>query len=181
MNAAVSKESLSAWWASLTPDKRKTLMGVGCLAVMLLVLYLFISAGPEGSHQKSVEARADVNLLTGSDTRTLGLEAVGAELKDAQRRQRELQGQIDRLTQQASTKDEVKALSAQLNAISESLGTLKEEGNRRAIDIQGLQRTEGTSAPGTPAAPKTPSEPREATRNGLFEEADSHGSSHGGS
>jgi conjugal transfer pilus assembly protein TraB len=173
MNTAVSKESLSAWWASLTPDKRKTLMGVACLAVMLLVLYLFISAGPEDGNQKPVEARADVNLLTGSDTRTLGLEAVGAELKDAQRRQRELQGQIDRLAQQASTKDEVKALSAQLNAISESLGTLKEEGNRRAIDIHGLQDKEGTtSAPGTPAARGIPSDPREATRNGLFEEAD---------
>lgn len=173
MSTAVSKESLSAWWASLTPDKRKTLMGVGCLAVLLLVLYLFISAGPDDPHRKAVESKADVNLLTGSDTRTLGLEAVGAELKDAQRRQRELQGQIDRLTQQASTKDEVKALSAQLNAIAESLGTLNEERNRRAIDVQGVQRKEGaTSATGTPAAPPAPGEPRDAARNGLFEEAD---------
>ena len=43
----VSKESFSTWWASLSPDKRKTLMGVGCLIVLLGVLYLFISAGPD--------------------------------------------------------------------------------------------------------------------------------------
>lgn len=176
MNTVVSKESLSAWWASLTPDKRKTLMGVGCLAVLLLVLYLFISAGPDSNERKAVEAQADVNLLTGSDTRTLGLEAVGAELKEAQRRQRELQGQLDRLAQQSSTRDELKALSAQLNAISESLGTLKQEGNRRTLDIEGLQRKDASSPPPGESSsshiqPGTV-EPHSAQPSGLFDDAD---------
>lgn len=175
MNTAASKESLSAWWASLTPDKRKTLMGVGCLAVLLLVLYLFISAGPDDSQGKKVESRADVNLLTGSDTRTLGLEAVGAELKEAQRRQRELQGQLDRLAQQSSTKDELKALGAQLQAITETLATLKEEGNRRPFDVESLRRQGGTTPPagGTAPAPiPSPTESSTAPRSGLFEDAD---------
>jgi len=175
MNTAVSKESLSAWWASLTPDKRKTLMGVGCLAVLLLVLYLFISAGPDDGQGKKVESRADVNLLTGSDTRTLGLEAVGAELKETQRRQRELQGQLDRLAQQSSTKDELKALGAQLQTITETLGTLKEEGNRRPFDVESLRRQGSTTRPpgGTAPAP-TPgaSDSSDAPRSGLFDDAD---------
>lgn len=176
MSNVVSKESLSAWWASLTPDKRKTLMGVGCLAVLLLVLYMFISAGPESNKRKSVEAQADVNLLTGSDTRTLGLEAVGAELKEAQRRQRELQGQLDRLAQQSSTKDELKALSAQLNAISESLGTLKEEANKPILDIEGLRRRDASSPASAGSSPSSVQpgtvDPQSAQRRGLFDDAD---------
>lgn len=174
MNTAVSKESLSAWWASLTPDKRKTLMGVGCLAVLLLVLYLFISAGPDDGQSRKVEARADVNLLTGSDTRTLGLEAVGAELKETQRRQRELQGQLDRLAQQSSTKDELKALGAQLQTITETLGALKEEGNRRPFGVESLRRQGSTTPAGGTAPVPTPnaSESSAAPRSGLFDDAD---------
>lgn len=172
MSTSVSKESLSAWWAALTPDKRKTLMGVGCIALLLLVLYLFISAGPKDDQGKRAESRADVNLLTGSDTRTLGLEAVGADLKETQRRQRELQGQLERLAQQASTKDELKALSAQLEAIAQSL---KDEGGQRSLDAEALRRRNATPASGsgatTPTAP-TPADPNGPSKGGLFEEDD---------
>lgn len=174
MSTAVSKESLAAWWASMTPDKRKTLMGVGCLAVLLLVLYLFISAGPDNNKRKSVEAQADVNLLTGSDTRTLGLETVGAELKEAQRKQRELQGKLDRLEQQSSTKDELKVLGAQLNAITESLGAMKDEGNKRVLDIEGLQRKGASASPAPSPSTVQPGtvDPNSAQRSGLFDSAD---------
>jgi len=139
--SAVSKESLSSLWASMSPDKRKTLMGVCCLALLLIVLYLFVSAGPDTDNRKKVEAKADLNLLTGSDTRTLGLESVGAELREAQHKQREFQGQLERLAQQSSTKDELKALSAQLNAIADSL---KEEGSKHSAALQELRRSDFT-------------------------------------
>jgi conjugal transfer pilus assembly protein TraB len=172
MSAMVSKESISAWWASLSPDKRKTLMGMGCLIVLLGVLYLFISAGPDAETGKKVESRADTNLLTGSDARTLGLEAVGAELKETQRRQRELQGQLDRLTQQSSTKEELKALTAQLNAIAESL---KEEGVKRASALEEIRRgdssTRSAQHPSSTAQPGTV-DPRAAERSGLFDDPD---------
>lgn len=171
MSTTVSRESLSAWWAALTPDKRKTLMGVGCIAVLLLVLYLFISAGPKDDQGKRAESRADVNLLTGSDTRTLGLESVGADLKETQRRQRELQGQLDRLAQQASTKEELKALSAQLEAIAQSL---KDEGNQRTLDAEALRRRNATPPAGSSATTTAlvPADPGGAGGGGLFDEAD---------
>jgi conjugal transfer pilus assembly protein TraB len=146
MSASISKERLAAWWASLSPDKRKTLMGVGCLAVLLLVLYLFVSAGPEPQAKQRGPTKADIHLLTGQDTRTLGLEAVGAELRDAQRRQRELEGQLQRLTQEAGTKEELRSLSAQLTAIAESI---KDGGTARARTLEELRRPSSSASPST--------------------------------
>jgi hypothetical protein len=124
-------------------------MGVGCLGVLLLVLYLFVSAGPDAPTRKRAPTKADTNLLTGQDTRTLGLEAVGAELREAQRRQRELEGQLAKLSQAASSKEEVKALSSELKAIADSL---KENGASRARALEELRRS-----PSLPAAPvRTP-------------------------
>ncbi len=148
----VSKESFSTWWASLSPDKRKTLMGVGCLIVLLGVLYLFISAGPDADPTRRVDSKADVNLLTGSDTRTLGLEAVGAELRETQRRQRELQGQVERLTQAAGTKEELKSLSAQLAVVAESL---KDEDGKRAAALDQIRRGATQPAPGESKNPRS--------------------------
>lgn len=167
----VSKESFSSWWASLSPDKRKTLMGVGCLALLVAVLYLFVSAGPDTETRKKVEAKADLNLLTGSDTRTLGLESVGAELREAQRKQRELQGQMERLAQQSSTKDELKALTAQLNGIVESL---KAEGSKHSVALEELRRTDGASRKpqsGSSAAVSEGGSRHTAEPGGLFQEA----------
>lgn len=138
MNDSLLKARLMTWWVSLSPDRRKTLMGVGCLAVLLFILYLFVSAGPDQPAKQRVPSRADVNLLTGQDTRTLGLEAVGAELREAQRRQRELEGQLARLSQEAGTKDELKGLTAQLNAIAESI---KDDGTKRDRALEELRRS----------------------------------------
>lgn len=174
MATLVSKEGLSAWLASLTPEKRKTLMGVGCLALLLLVLYFFISAGPDKHPNKRAEAKADTSLLTGSDTRTLGLEALGAELKEAQRQQRDLKGQLDRLAQQSGTKDELKALGNQLSTLTESLSTLK-EGDAKRVTGDGFGPKDG-SAP-TPGSGAQRGEPRATDRaggerRGLFDEED---------
>jgi conjugal transfer pilus assembly protein TraB len=143
MNTSL-KQRLGTWWSSLSPDKRKTVMGVGCLGVLLLVLYLFISAGPDEPARKRAPTKADTNLLTGQDTRTLGLEAVGAELREAQRRQRELEAQLTRLSQASSTKEELKALTAQLNTITESI---KQNGAPRA---QALETQRGSPKQATP-------------------------------
>lgn len=141
MSTLASKEGFKAWWASLTPEKRKTLMGVGCLGLLLLVLYFFVSAGPQQPSGRGKEAKADTSLLTGSDARTLGLEALGAELKEAQRKQRELQGQLDRLAEQSPTKDDVKALGTQITTLTESVGTLRD----------GRDKTAPTDAPLVPS------------------------------
>lgn len=171
MATLVSKEGLSAWWASLTPEKRKTLMGVGCLALLLLVLYFFISAGPDKHANKAAEAKADTSLLTGSDTRTLGLEALGAELKESQRQQRELQGQLDRLAQQSGTKDELKALGAQLSTLTESMGTLKDSDAKRTANGDAPRPKEGSvPGAGTPRAESRASDHAGAERRGLFDE-----------
>lgn len=124
----MSNQSIRSWWASLTPDKRKTVMGVGGLVLLLGVLYLFVSAGPDAPERKRSEAQADVNLLTGSDARTLGLDAVGAELKEAQRKQRALEAQVATMQKDASTRKELQQVSEEIAAVRQSLATLKEEG-----------------------------------------------------
>lgn len=175
MATLVSKDGLSAWWASLTPEKRKTLMGVGCLALLLLVLYFFISAGPDKHPNKAAEAKADTSLLTGSDTRTLGIEALGAELKEAQRQQRELQGQLDRLAQQSGTKDELKALGSQLSTLTESLGTLKESDSKRAAGGDALHANDGPArtpgvGPGMQRAEPRAADHGGGVQRGLFDD-----------
>jgi len=122
---------LQTWWISLTPDRRKAVVGVGTLTVLLGLLYSFLHAGPDRQARHVPEARADVNLLTGSDTRTLGLEAVGAELRDSHRRQRELQDALIRLQQQSSTKEELSQLAEQISSINRSLLAAKEPTDQR--------------------------------------------------
>lgn len=159
--SAVSQEGIAAWWASLSPEKRKTLMGVGCLAALMVVLYLFMSAGPDDKGPKRAESKADINLLTGQDTRTLGLEAVGAELREAQRKQHELQGLLDKLNQKASSKDEVKALVEQVNALADSL---KSEGEKRVEAFEEIRRSGRTNSSPKSLAEQSPSGMPEASQ-----------------
>ena len=174
MTVAVSSESVRSWWVSLTPDKRKLVMGAGCVIVLLGVLYLFIAAGPDSHGSRINDKRADVNLLTGSDTRSLGLEAVGAELRDAQRKQREMQGKLDRLSQLASTKDDLKIVSDQLAVLNERLGALKQEDGSTGVehapppeaDSKGAKPSSNASSTGATA------DPQSAQRRGLFDDPD---------
>src|SRR5690349_3628364 len=127
-------KKLTAWWISLTPDRRKMVMGFGCLLILLGVLYLFVSAGPKNQTSASGDIKADLNLLTGSDTRTLGLETLGAELKSAQRNQRTLEAQLAKLQQDAPTKKDLDRVSTEIEALTQGLGTLKEEQSKRTAE-----------------------------------------------
>lgn len=161
----MSNEGIKSWWASLTPDKRKTAMGVGGLVLLLGVLYLFVSAGPDAPERKLSEAQADVNLLTGSDTRTLGLDALGAELKEAQRKQRALEAEVKKLQAEASTRKDVEQVSAEIGTLRQSLVTLKEEGSK----ANGAARGPTTGVPDQREPSNNPAGTGEGMPRGLFE------------
>jgi conjugal transfer pilus assembly protein TraB len=141
----VNTAKIKAWWASLTPDRRKTAMAIGALVLMLGLLYMFISAGPDHKQEAPREAKADVNLLTGSDTRTLGLDAVGAELKNQQRNQRDMDAAIKKV-QQDSKKD-LDQLRSDIAALTAAIGGVKDENSKRAQDLERIKRGD-VSRPG---------------------------------
>lgn len=131
----MATQAFKSWWATLSPEKRKTVIGVGCLVVLVGMVYLFVSAGPEKPDRRGRDAQADVNLLTGSDARTLGLESLGAELRDAQRNHHRLEGQVENLERDAATKKDLQQISGQLDSLSQVLNALKQEPNIRPQDI----------------------------------------------
>jgi conjugal transfer pilus assembly protein TraB len=124
-------EKFKGWWSSLTPEKRKTAMGAACLVVLLGVVYLFMSATPRDLVHKPA-GKVDVNLLTGSDTRTLGIETLGAELRNAESSQRALQARLERLEQEAPTKKDLDGVGQSVASLTQAVEALKKDGSGRA-------------------------------------------------
>ncbi|MFL6600820.1 MAG: TrbI/VirB10 family protein [Steroidobacteraceae bacterium] len=172
--------NLKSWWASLTPDRRKMVMGVTSLGVLLGVVYLFITATPKKDTARRADGKVDVNLLTGSDTRTLGIEALGAELRSAEAAQRALQARLDRLEQQAPSKKDVDVIAQNLAALGQGLEAFKKEGPTRAdsgdarplgLRSDSTAVTPGSERPTVPArVPNTGT--RQTSMDGLFDSSD---------
>ena len=125
-------KEIKSWWASLTPDRRKAVMGITSLGVLLGVVYLFITATPRKDTARRSDGKVDVNLLTGSDTRTLGIETLGAELRSAEVAQRALQARLERLEQQAPSKKDVDVIAQNLSTLGQGLDAIKKEGPAHA-------------------------------------------------
>lgn len=161
-------EKLKSWWISLTPDKRKTFMGLGCIMVLIGVLYLFVSAGPDQQRNSAPDIKADINLLTGSDTRTLGLEAVGAELKNAQRNQRTLEGQLTKMQADVPTNKQLDEVKVQLQALAQGVVSLKDEYSKRVAELEDVRR-EAVTATESPIGRPGTVNAGDAQRHGLFD------------
>jgi conjugal transfer pilus assembly protein TraB len=126
-------------------------MGVSALVLLLGVAYLFITATPKRGGVQHSEGRVDVNLLTGSDTRTLGLDALGAQLRSAEAAQRSMQARLEKLEQQAPTKKDVDVIAQNLAALAQTLDAAKKGVVMRpdSIDAGPLGLQSGGSAPVT--------------------------------
>lgn len=153
----MSWTKLKSWWASLTPDRRKAVMGVSSLGVLLGMIYLFITATPRKDAVRHGDDKVDVNLLTGSDTRTLGIEALGAELRSTEGAQRALQARLERLEQQTPTKRDLDVIAQNLATLTQSLGEVKGAGGVRgdASDARPLG-VHPELSPGAPDAEVVP-------------------------
>ena len=141
-------QGIREWWKTLTPEKKKFASAGGMLMGLLVILYLFIAAGPDGERKRQpAVAQTEKNLLTGSDPKSLGLDALGNDLRAneektsalesqlaAERKQREQDAQIfqrelDRLRSQFNLARE--EMNSQLGGFSrtqqDALDTLRQE------------------------------------------------------
>lgn len=145
-------------------------MGVGCLTVLLAVLYLFVSAGPDKKLGRTSEVKADVNLLTGSDARTLGLEALGAELRSSQRAQRALEEQLEKLKKEGSAKKDVEQLGNEIAVLKQTITSLQQDSGRKSENAafpMGNMPAHGQSGETLRQEPSVPISAIDGKRNGI--------------
>jgi conjugal transfer pilus assembly protein TraB len=173
-------QGISEWWKNLTPDKKKAASAGGLLMGLLVILYLFIAAGPDGDRSRLPAVSAtDKNLLTGSDPKSLGLDALGNDLRaneemtetlrsqlEAERKQREQDGQI--------FQRELERLKNQFNLAREEMNSQLGGFSRSQQDaLENLRKEVRTLEDGTVVevdAPKSGTISAESVANqGLFE------------
>ncbi len=160
--------TIKDWWKSLAPEKRRTVMGLAGLTLLLLLLWIFIKAGPEPKKKGTAEAKPDLALLTGSDTRTLGMEQVGAEIRTLHQSATKTAAQIEAMQLERVTKKDFETMKAQLDALQKALETSQQEGDKRLTEVKEYvdRSRDGNSAAPTPAPTI---DPTDATRGGLFD------------
>lgn len=160
--------TIKDWWKSLAPEKRKTAMGLAALTLLLLLLWIFIKAGPEPKKKETAEAKPDLALLTGSDTRTLGMEQVGAEIRTLHQSATKTAAQIEAMQQERVTKKDFETMKAQLDALQKALETSQLEGDKRLSEVKEYVDRSRDSNPTAPT-PAPTIDPTDATRGGLFD------------
>ena len=160
--------TIKDWWKSLAPEKRKTVMGLAGLTLLLLLLWSFIKAGPEPTKKTTAEAKPDVAILTGSDTRTLGMEQVGAEIRSLHQSATKNAAQIEAMQQERVTKKDFETMKAQIDALQKALETSKLDGDKRLSEVKEyVDRSRDSNSTAPTPAPTI--DPTDATRGGLFD------------
>lgn len=171
-------ESLKEHWRSLTPENRKTFLSLGVVVIGLLVLYLFIQAGPEDT-RRPAQTPADVNLLTGRDPDDLGLDGLAARLRRAEQSIRDVEGQAEE--QRNALQREIDRLSNENQGLRRSLDQYARDSDeniasisrrsqealdtiRREVDEFGNERLV--------VAPSEPESPTRTPEVDLFEDPD---------
>ena len=120
------------WWAELSPDKKRLISGGGVGAVVLVILYLFVSAGPEVETLPDDLPTNTTNILTGRAPRDLGLDALGNDVRE---NAAALAALAERMTEQEeSSTRSAEEIRATLEALTTGLEDLRD----------GLQRELGT-------------------------------------
>jgi len=173
-------QRISDWWKTLSPDKKKAVSAGGVVAGLLLVLYLFIAAGPEETdRRRTVQAETSKNILTGSDPKSLGLDALGNDLRkneEATKKALTLIAQQEKrhAKEKAEQAREIERLANQLNLLradtQDKLGTFSRSQQDALKSLRNEVRTleDGTVVPVEDTKPGTLA-PADVVSQGLFD------------
>lgn len=145
--------SVKQWWQALSGEKRRTIMFMGALALLLLVIWIFIKAGPEKKEAQVKETKGDTALLTGADARTLGMEQVGADLRALSRESALAQKQIQGLQEERVTKKDMESLKQQMAEMTKALDLVKTDGDKRTSEMKDyVDKSRATETPAEAAS-----------------------------
>ncbi len=165
---------IKEWWTSLSPKHRKTTVSIGVLAAMLLILYLFISAGPDQQIRNTANTELDKNLLTGSDPKDLGLDALGTNIKNNKSSIKDLQAGLNKF-QDDYAKDNQQLLE-QIKQLRQALESVRVDTHEKIGSFEQRQRSvlsDFKNNPGSKEEVKPGTvDPAEAQQRGLFEDAE---------
>lgn len=139
---------LKTWWASLTPDRRRAVMGLVSAGLLLGLVWLFVTATPQGQRDTGPKGKVDINLLTGSDTRTLGIEALGAELRTTEAAERALQARLEKLEQQTPSRKDLDGINQSLATLGQGLESAKRDDGNHTSPPHPLGLRPDTTQPG---------------------------------
>lgn len=125
-------------WNTLTPEHQRLVSVGGVLILLVMVLYGFVTAGPDTRDRAAPSvAPMDKNLLTGSDPKSLGLDALGNDLRESQAAIEELEGQLAHQSE-LRQKDRAELLQ-QFSRLNDQLDRLRAE---TASKLGGFSRSQ---------------------------------------
>lgn len=148
------------WWAELSPDKKRLTMGAGGGVFMLVLLYLFVSAGPEPDTLPEDLPGNTANILTGQSPRALGIDALGTDVRTNAEALRALTARVSEQEEAsaraaAQTQQTLTALTQSLRDLQDTmqreLGLLQRSQTRA---IEGLRDEVDSFTPGAADAPE---------------------------
>ena len=124
--------ALKEWWAELPPDKKRLVSGGGSGAAGLLILYLFMSAGPDVEVLPDDLPTDTSNILTGVSPRELGIDALGNSVQANEAALQEVQAQIEALEEAGesnaqSLRETVEGLAEQIGALNTNVEAVRAE------------------------------------------------------
>ena len=151
---------MNEWWAELSPDKKRLISGGGVGALVLVILYLFVSAGPEVETLPEELPSNTTNILTGRAPRDLGLDALGNDVRDNAAVLEELTTRLTSQEEQSAQDTEeirgtLQALTSGLEELRDTLqrdlGTIRRSQEQ---GLEGLRREVRTLEDGTVIEPE---------------------------
>ena len=131
---------LKEWWAELPPDKKRLVSGGGGGIAGLLILYLFMSAGPEVEVLPEDLPTDTSNILTGVAPRELGIEALGNRVQANEAALQAVQAQITALGETGETSaqtvlERIEGLAEQVGALNTNVEQVRSEQQQQRLVI----------------------------------------------
>ena len=131
-------QGIREWWKTLTPEKKKFASAGGMLMGLLVILYLFIAAGPDGERKRQpAVAQTEKNLLTGSDPKSLGLDALGNDLRANEEKTSVLESQL--AAERKQREQDAQNFQRELDRLRSQFNLAREEMNSQ---LGGFSRTQ---------------------------------------
>lgn len=134
---------LKSYWARLSPTTKRVLVICGCIVVVLAIVTALSAIG--GNEKRKSGGKQTIgNVLTDSDPRAVGLDALnatqrqqGKNLNDLTRNVKTL---LDGATQQQELRDGLKDLSKQVADVSTQLSSTTQTAEALKADNERLQQ-----------------------------------------
>lgn len=129
-------------WVNLPPQRKRAAVMAGIVIAVLGISYILTSSS--SSERKRSHQKAEIrNVLTDTDTREVGIDAISAQIKRLERQQYELSKRMDRLINKqerdAAAIAQANKMASILEKISSRLDSLEDRFATREAEIELLK------------------------------------------